>query len=103
MRQAHILLHNKIAGILTETNHNKAYRFEYSIEYTGNPVSLTMPIKDKTFEFDKFPPFLEGLLPEGPMLESLLTRKKFDRNDRLSQIIQVGNDLVGAITVKRKK
>jgi serine/threonine-protein kinase HipA len=33
------------------------------------------------------------------MLEALLLKYKLDRKDYFGQLIQVGNDLVGAVTV----
>ena len=42
----------------------------------------------------------EGLLPEGMMLEALLRKYKIDRNDYFGQIIMVGQDVVGAVTVE---
>ena len=44
--------------------------------------------------------FFEGLLPEGIMLEGLLRYAKIDKNDYFSQLIQVGHDLVGNVTVE---
>ena len=54
----------------------------------------------KKYTFNKFPPFFEGLLPEGIQLEGLLKLNKIDRNDLFSQLIAVGDDVVGAVTVK---
>ena len=62
-----------------------------------------MPVDGKGFVFDRFPPFFDGLLPEGSLLEGLLKQRKIDKFDYLSQLIAVGNDLVGAITVQEKK
>jgi serine/threonine-protein kinase HipA len=47
-----------------------------------------------------FPLFLDGLLPEGIQLEGLLKTRKIDRYDYFSQLVAVGNDMVGAVTVK---
>jgi serine/threonine-protein kinase HipA len=41
-------------------------------------------------------------LPEGLLLEGLLKQRKIDKFDYLSQLIAVGNDLVGAVTVQEK-
>ncbi len=38
-----------------------------------------MPVSDKVYEFSSFPPFFEGLLPEGYQLEGLLKFGKIDR------------------------
>ena len=79
------------AGILEKLEDGK-YQFTYHPDYQGAPVSLTMPLTNKIYEFDKFPPFFEGLLPEGIMLEALLRKYKLDRNDYFGQLIKVGQD-----------
>lgn len=99
MRIAEIFVNKVLAGRLTETDDRK-YVFEYDIAYTGIPVSLTMPLTQRVYHFDSFPPFFDGLLPEGPMLEGLLRQYKLDREDYMGQLLAVGNDMVGTITVK---
>ena len=98
MRTAQIFFQNQPAGLLTEDN--KKYSFVYHDNYQGRPISVTMPVDQKKFEYSSFPPFFDGLLPEGPQLESLLKHAKLDRHDYLGQLITVGQDLVGAVTVK---
>jgi serine/threonine-protein kinase HipA len=87
-----------LAGILQELQDHK-YRFEYSSDYQGEPISLSMPIKQREWSFVGFPPFFDGLLPEGMQLESLLKILKLDRSDFFGQLIAVGEDLVGDVTV----
>lgn len=99
MRKALVLVNAKRAGVLIEHKANADYEFIYDDVYSGPPVSLTLPLKTKRFTFSKFPSFFDGLLPEGPQLEGLLRDRKIDRNDLLSQLIAVGLDLVGAVTV----
>lgn len=91
-----------LAGVLDEQGRGR-YVFRYEADYHGKPVSLAMPVRSQPFEFEEFPPFLDGLLPEGVMLEALLRRRKIDRDDRFSQILAVGEDLVGAVTVRPLK
>lgn len=91
------------AGILEEHEKGKKYTFRYLEDYDGQPVSLALPVENREYEFTSFPPFLDGLLPEGVMLESLLRQNKIDKNDYLSQILSVGDDLIGAITVREVK
>jgi len=103
MRRAEVSMHGVPAGILEEIEAEKIYRFTYFEKYTGPSIALTMPVGGKEFAFDRFPPFFDGLLPEGPLLEGLLRQCKIDKFDYLSQLITVGNDLVGAVTVQEKK
>lgn len=100
MRKALICFMGVPAGILTEHEMNRHYTFEYLDEYTGRPVSLTMPLTTRSYTFSEFPPFFDGLLPEGIMLEGLLRQKKIDRNDCFSQLIAVGLDMPGAVTAE---
>ncbi len=100
MKKAKVFANGILAGELQEIKKNHHYRFIYSKQYQGPSVSLEMPITKQLYEFDRFPPFFEGLLPEGMMLDSLLRQMKIDQNDFMEQIIAVGGDLVGNITVE---
>ena len=99
MRKAEVFFSGKKAGILEETDKNRAYRFVYDDAYSGSGISLTMPADKKIWEYDTFPPFFEGLLPEGFNLDALLSICKIDRNDNFAQLVTVGADLPGAVTV----
>ena len=103
MRSAEIFMHGVPAGILEEMEAGRKFRFSYIESYSGPPISLTMPLDRKEFLFERFPPFFDGLLPEGVLLEALLKQRKIDKFDYLSQLIAVGNELVGAVTVQDKK
>jgi serine/threonine-protein kinase HipA len=99
MRKARVLVNGIVAGILEQLKEGK-YQFTYQTEYQGAPVSLTMPLTNTMYQFEKFPPFFEGLLPEGILLEALLRKYKIDRNDLFGQLIKVGQDVVGAVTIE---
>ena len=103
MRKAEVCMHGVYAGVLKELVRGKSYRFNYIEDYNGPPISLTMPVEDREFFFQNFPPFFDGLLPEGILLEGLLKQKKIDKYDYFSQLVAVGNDLVGAVTVQEEK
>ncbi len=62
-----------------------------------------MAVRTEPYQYEEFPPVFEGLLPEGVQLDALLRQKKIDRNDLFAQLIAVGEDLVGSITVKLPK
>jgi serine/threonine-protein kinase HipA len=100
VKRAEVSMHGMPAGILEEIEAGEKYRFTYLENYQGPPVSLTMPVEEKEFVYDHFPPYFDGLLPEGLLLEGLLKQRKIDKYDYLSQLIAVGNDLVGAVTIQ---
>ncbi len=100
MRKANVFVNDVLAGELQELVQGKHYRFEYLKDYTGPSVSLEMPTEQLTYDYDRFPPFFEGLLPEGIMLEGLLRQTKLDRDDLMGQLIAVGKNLVGNVTIE---
>ena len=91
-------MHNVAAGILTEERPDR-YVFRYHDSYDGPAISLTMPLRKEPYIFDEFPPFFEGLLPEGGQLMGLLSIRKIDQDDYFQQLVATGGDLVGAVTV----
>ena len=103
MRRAKVFVNGIEAGVLSELQKGREYEFEYFQDYHGLEVSRTMLPDKKKYTFREFPPFFEGLLPEGVQLEGLLKIKKIDRNDLFSQLIAVGKDMVGTVTVKEMK
>ena len=99
MRKAAVYFNGELAGYLIQENES-LYTFEYLSDYHGSAISLTMPTSIQIYFFYTFPPFFDGLLPEGSMLDALLKNAKIDRYDYFSQLLHVGEDLVGAVTVK---
>lgn len=100
MRTALIFMHGTLAGRLEELEPGNKYRFTYEPAYHAPPISLTLPTTTREYVFNRFPPFFDGLLPEGVMLEGLLKQIKLDKNDYFGQLLAVGGDLVGAVTVQ---
>lgn len=98
-RRAAIYQQGTFAGILEESG-SAAWHFTYDADYTGLPVSLNLPVRPEPYEFDCFPSLFDGLLPEGLQLEALLRSRKIDRSDAFSQLLAVGADLVGSLTVE---
>jgi serine/threonine-protein kinase HipA len=100
MRKAKVFVKKAEAGILSEMIKGKKYIFQYHDEYDGPEISRTMPLNQKVYTFSSFPPFFDGLLPEGIQLEGLLKIRKIDKDDFFSQLLAVGEDMVGVVTVK---
>ena len=100
MRKANVFVDAIRAGELHEIVRKTHYRFIYDEDYRGASVSLEMPLSKQVYDYDRFPPFFEGLLPEGVMLEGLLRNAKIDRDDYFSQLVAVGQDMVGNVTVE---
>ena len=100
MSEANVYQHGIFAGILSQERERKGWRFTYDPSYSGPPISWTMPRSRAIYHFETFPPFFEGLLPEGYQLDALLRKAKLDRDDYFGQLVTVGADLVGSVTVE---
>jgi len=100
MRSARVFFENDFTGQLIEAENGREYSFQYEQGYNGPPISLTMPVQEEPYRFNELPPFFDGLLPEGFQLEALLRQKKLDRDDKFGQLLIVGADTVGAVTIK---
>lgn len=101
-RSAEVFQLGHLAGWLEELS-SGAWQFTYRPGYEGLPISLTMPTRGEPYLFDKFPAVFDGLLPEGLQLEALLRKHKIDRNDLFRQLMIVGEDMVGSLTVREVK
>ena len=99
LRCAEVRQAGTCAGYLQELPEGGC-RFTYLEDYTGAPVSLTLPVRREPYVFAGFPPVFDGLLPEGPQLEALLRTHKIDRSDAFAQLVTVGADLVGSLSVR---
>lgn len=97
-----VKIHNNKAGQLSKSDSGE-YVFLYDKSYQGQAISLTMPVRDEPYVYNSFPPFFDGLLPEGVQLDGLLRINKIDKNDFMQQLIMTGADLVGAVTVEELK
>jgi len=101
-RCAEVFQQGHLAGRLEEVTMG-GWRFSYESGYEGLPVSLTMPTREEPYQFERFPAVFDGLLPEGLQLEALLRKHKIDRNDYFRQLMFVGEDMVGSVTVRERK
>lgn len=98
MRKALVKVQGEAAAVFEENA--SGYTLMYQEGYHGGPVSLTMPVRAEPYRFDTFPPFFDGLLPEGWQLDALLRTMKLDRKDFMGQLLSVGADTVGDVTVE---
>lgn len=100
MNRAKVYNFGIFCGYLEEVRRGKEYKFSYAETYNGRPVSLTMPISQQEYQFNEFPPFFDGLLPEGFNLDALCRQHKVDKDDAFQQLLLVGRDVVGSVTVE---
>jgi len=102
MNKVKIYKNGILAGYLEEFEAGK-YRLIYDDIYKGESISLSMPLKNKIREFNRFPEFFENLLPEELMLEGMCKLKDIGKHDYITQLSAAGKNLPGDIEAKEDK
>lgn len=99
-RKADVFYHDRLAGILEETDDR--YRFAYDSDYlkTGKPISLSLPLRAEPFESAALFSFFAGLNSEGWYRDIVCATKKIDPTDEFGILLVTGESTIGAVTVK---
>ncbi|MFA6636998.1 MAG: HipA N-terminal domain-containing protein [Candidatus Omnitrophota bacterium] len=101
-RKAEVYYSGQPAGILEETG--QGYRFQYLSEYlnAGQPVSLSLPLREEAFKSAFLFPFFAGMNPEGWYRDIVCATSKIDPADEFGILLATGENTIGAVTVKEK-
>jgi len=102
MNRRGLVLWNEIpAACISETD--TGYEFKYLESWFLNPaacpVSLTLPLTSEPYTSKTFFPFLDGLIPEGWLLEISIKNWKLNPRDRMGLLLSVCRDCIGAVSV----
>ncbi|MCF6182310.1 HipA N-terminal domain-containing protein [Lutibacter sp.] len=101
MKRAKIYMYDFLAGILIEDD--EGYHFQYEKEYlkmrNSEPISLTLPLTDSTYNNKVLFPFFDGLIPEGWLLDIAEKNWKINVRDRMSILLVTCRDCIGAVSV----
>ncbi len=102
MKQAHVFMYKHLAGILTENENG--FIFQYDQNYLSmeiaEPISLTLPLSEKSYESNVLFPFFDGLIPEGWLLDIAEQNWKISAKDRMSLLLTCCKDCIGAVSVQ---
>ncbi len=103
MRKAAVYYKEFLAGILTETDDGE-YIFEYDekyvMEHPKEDISLTMPVRSKSYTEKRLFPFFEGLIPEGWLLDIASKNWKINPGDRMGLLLACCQNCIGAVSVQ---
>jgi serine/threonine-protein kinase HipA len=99
-RKADVFYHDRLAGVLEETD--AGYRFTYDPGYlkNGKAVSLSLPLQAEPFESALLFPFFAGLNSEGWYRDIVCATRKIDRADEFGILLVTGENTIGAVTVR---
>jgi serine/threonine-protein kinase HipA len=91
----------KRAGAIEQTD--EGYRFQYDRDYVSDPasksVSQTLSIRPEPYTSKTMFPFFDGLIPEGWLLDVAVETWKIDPRDRMTLLLTVCRDCIGAVKV----
>lgn len=103
MRKAAIYYKEFLAGILTETDDGD-YTFQYEEKFTQEHpkdcITLTMPVRTKSYNEKRLFPFFEGLIPEGWLLDIASKNWKINQNDRMGLLLACCQNCIGAVSIQ---
>lgn len=96
-----VLYNNERVGKLWGENRVLHFRYEEKWLKTKNsfPLSPRLPLNNRFFAGDEVVFFFSNLLPEGPILASLLKLKHLPIGDVYAQLEAFGEDAAGAFAV----
>lgn len=93
---------SKYVGEIAENNSGEScftYAEEYLSESESRPISISLPLEEKTFNAIRTRNFFEGLLPEGFTRQCVAGRMHTDVEDYLSILSGLGRECLGAVKI----
>ena len=104
-RSGKVYLKNVFCGVVSETD--AGYLSEYNHEYLSlndaQPISLTMPLSEKSFQSKTLFAFFDGLIPEGWLLDIAEKNWKINNKDRMGLLLTCCKDCIGAVSVEKNE
>lgn len=103
MRRAEVYFNNLLAGFLTDFDDH--FEFQYTLDFIdkGYPISVNLPLQKEAFSSKNLFPFFDGLIVEGWLLNIVKDNWKINPNDRMFLLLLLGEDTIGAVSVKEVK
>lgn len=93
---------NHLVGYIlahSEENAEFIYDDEYIKMPESRPISISLPLEEKIFNFERTKNFFEGLLPEGFTRRCVANWMHKDENDYISILAGLGRECLGAIKI----
>lgn len=102
-RKAKVNYNDQLAGYLFETENGFQFVYDQNYLGTGQPVSVSLPLRKESYESRELFSFFRGLLPEGWYLNIVSATAKIDTNDSFGLLMATTGDTIGAVTVHPSK
>lgn len=101
MTSLDVYLHQDRVGLL-ERQPQARLAFQYEagwVEREGEPVSLSLPVREAPFGDEECRPFFKGLLPEGEFLKAIARIFHVSAENSFTVLEQIGGECAGAISL----
>ena len=102
MRVGTVKLDGKPVGTIEEDAGQTVFTYspEWLYRPDAVPVSLTLPLRDRSYVSHGLHPFFENLLPEGWLLDVTTKRLKISKDDAFGLLLATCGDCTGAVGVE---
>jgi serine/threonine-protein kinase HipA len=101
MTSLDVYLHRDLVGTL-ERHEQARLGFRYGPEWVergGEPLSLSLPLREEPFDDAECRPFFAGLLPEGDFLRSIARFFQVSAENPFSVLQEIGGECAGAVSL----
>lgn len=104
-RTAYVYIRNVFSGTLCETDEGYSFSYDeqYLIRKDASPVSLTLPLSEKTYTSKTLFSFFDGLIPEGWLLGVVSRNWKIDVKDRFGLLLVACKDGIGNVSIREER
>lgn len=105
MSQADVYLRERLAGRLEQRDRGYAFWYlpEYLSQGDAEEVALSLPLRDAPYETEHhLPPFFDGLIPEGWMLQLAIREFGVKPTDRFGLLLATAQVPIGAVRVEAR-
>lgn len=100
-RSAKVFLYNEPVGQIHQDD--IGFHFSYFKDYVGIPLSLSLPVAQQHFYSEQLFPYFASLIPEGWLKAKYSALQKIDEHDQFGILLNNGENMLGAITIKREE
>jgi serine/threonine-protein kinase HipA len=101
-RRGKVYYGDQLAGTIEEGG-AEGFTFTYDPTYLSmngsRPISLTLPLREKSYTSRTMIPFFDGLIPEGWLLDIVERNWKINARDRMGLLLACCRDCIGAVSV----
>lgn len=101
IRKGKVFFKDVFAGTISETDDGYCFQYDknYLVAPERQPISMTMPLREESYESKTMLPVFDGIIPEGWLLEIAQKNWKINPRNRMGLLLMFCKDCIGAISV----